>query len=299
MFRDYANYIKEKFGCRVQKIALNPGFGCPNRNGTIGIGGCTYCNNQTFSPFYGKASTPISEQLEQGIAFFSKKYKTQKYIAYFQSYTNTYADIKTLENIYYQALENPNVIGLTVATRPDCINDKVLDLLKKINEKYYTVLELGVESCYDKTLKMINRGHTFLQAENAIQKAAKAGLEVCAHLIMYLPGESEEMMFKTAEIMSNLPVNILKLHQLQIIKGTQMEQQFYNQRELFRLPSAEEYVNFSAQYALLTRKDMIFERFVSESPKDMVVAPKWGGLKNYELSDKIKKKYLEISTKKI
>ena len=142
MYRDYASYIKEKFGTRVQKIALNPGFNCPNRDGKIGIGGCTYCNNQTFSPFYGKASTPIAEQLEQGIAFFSKKYKCQKYIAYFQSYTNTYADIETLENIYYQALKNPNVIGLTVATRPDCIDEKVLNLLQKISEKYYTVLDV-------------------------------------------------------------------------------------------------------------------------------------------------------------
>ncbi len=291
MYRDYASYIKEKFGTRVQKIALNPGFNCPNRDGKIGTGGCTYCNNQTFSPFYGKASTPIPLQLEQGIAFFSKKYKCQKYIAYFQSYTNTYADIETLENIYYQALENPNVIGLTVATRPDCIDEKVLKLLQKINEKYYTVLELGVESCYDKTLKMINRGHTFLQAENAIKKAASYGLEICAHLIMYLPGETEEMMLKTADIMSALPVKILKLHQLQIIKGTKMEQQFKENPELFSLPTADEYADFVVKYIKRSRQDMIFERFISESPMDMVVAPKWNGIKNYQFTQKIIEKF--------
>jgi hypothetical protein len=291
MYRDYASYIKEKFGMRVQKIALNPGFNCPNRDGKIGIGGCTYCNNQTFSPFYGKASTPIPLQLEQGIAFFSKKYKCQKYIAYFQSYTNTYADIETLENIYYQALENPNVIGLTVATRPDCINEKVLNLLQKISEKYYTVLELGVESCYDKTLKMINRGHTFLQAENAIKKAAGYGLEICAHLIMYLPGETEDMMLKTADIMSALPVKILKLHQLQIIKDTKMEQQFKENPELFSLPTADEYADFVVKYIKRSRQDMIFERFISESPMDMVVAPKWNGIKNYQFTQKIIEKF--------
>ena len=291
MYRDYASYIKEKFGMRVQKIALNPGFNCPNRDGKIGIGGCTYCNNQTFSPFYGKASTPIPLQLEQGIAFFSKKYKCQKYIAYFQSYTNTYAEIETLENIYYQALENPNVIGLTVATRPDCIDEKVLNLLQKISEKYYTVLELGVESCYDKTLKMINRGHTFLQAENAINKAAGYGLEICAHLIMYLPGETEEMMLRTADIMSALPVKILKLHQLQIIKGTKMEQQFKENPELFSLPTADEYADFVVKYIKRSRQDMIFERFISESPMDMVVAPKWNGIKNYQFTQKIIEKF--------
>lgn len=291
MYRDYASYIKEKFGTRVQKIALNPGFNCPNRDGKIGLGGCTYCNNQTFSPFYVQGLTPIAEQLEQGIAFFSKKYKCQKYIAYFQSYTNTYADIETLENIYYQALENPNVIGLTVATRPDCIDEKVLNLLQKISEKYYTVLELGVESCYDKTLKMINRGHTFLQAENAIKKAAAYGLEICAHLIMYLPGETEEMMLKTADIMSALPVKVLKLHQLQIIKATKMEQQFYENPELFSLPTAEQYADFVVKYIKRSRQDMIFERFISESPMDMVVAPKWNGIKNFQFTQKIIEKF--------
>ncbi|MBQ3688486.1 MAG: TIGR01212 family radical SAM protein [Bacteroidales bacterium] len=290
MYRDYASYIKEKFGTRVQKIALNPGFNCPNRDGKIGLGGCTYCNNQTFSPFYVKGLTPTNKQLEQGIAFFSKKYKCQKYIAYFQSYTNTYADIETLEKIYYQALNNENVIGLTVATRPDCIDENVLKLLQKISEKYYTVLELGVESCYDKTLKMINRGHTFCQAEQAIKKAATFGLELCAHLIMYLPGETEEMMLKTADIMSALPVKILKLHQLQIIKGTKMEQQFKENPELFSLPSADEYADFVAKYISKTRPDMIFERFISESPMQLIVAPKWNGIKNKEFLEKLKKR---------
>jgi len=290
MYIDYASYIKEKFGTRVQKIALNPGLGCPNRDGKIGWHGCTYCNNQAFSPFYGKAFVPIRTQLEQGINFFSHKYKCNKFIAYFQAYTNTYADIKTLENIYNQALENENVIGLAVATRPDCIDDNILKLLQKISSQYYTVLELGVESCCDNTLKFINRGHTFAQAENAIKKAYDFGLDICAHLIMYLPGETEEMMLKTAEIMSSLPIKMQKLHQLQIIKGTKMEQQYYNNPELFRLPTAEEYVDFIVEYIAKSRKDMIFERFISESPMDMVIAPKWNGLKSFQIANMIKSK---------
>nr|MCR5456012.1 TIGR01212 family radical SAM protein [Bacteroidales bacterium] len=177
MFKDYSTYIKEKFGARVQKIALNPGFGCPNRDGKIGVGGCTYCNNVAFSPFYGKATTPIAEQLAQGIEFFARKYKCKKFIAYFQSFTNTYADVETLEKIYNQALTRDDVVGLTVATRPDCVDDDVLALLQRYSEKYYTVLELGVESCYDQTLKLINRGHDFAVARDAIVRADKAGLE--------------------------------------------------------------------------------------------------------------------------
>lgn len=297
MYRDYASYIKEKFGVRVQKIALNPGFGCPNRDGKIGFGGCTYCNNKTFSPFYGQAEKPISQQMDEGIDFFAKKYKAQKYIAYFQSYTNTYADIDTLRGIYQSALTRDDVVGLTVATRPDCVDDATLDLLSEFAKKYYTVLEIGVESCYDETLKMLNRGHTFAQAEDTIKRAHNAGLETCAHLIMYLPNETTEMMFKTADMMSQLPVNILKLHQLQIIKGTKIEQQFYNQPEMFHLPDVEEYAEFAARYALRTRRDMIFERFVSESPRNMLVAPVWNGMKNYEITEKIKKKFIELEKK--
>ncbi len=291
MYRDYAAFIKEKFGTRVQKIALNAGFGCPNRDGTIGTGGCTYCNNMTFSPFYGQASKPIAQQMDEGIAFFAKKYKCQKYIAYFQSYTNTYADAEKLKTLYDSALQRNDVVGLTVATRPDCIDNQVLELLAHYSKNYYTVLEIGVESCYDATLQMINRGHTFAQVEDAINRAAGFGIDICAHLIMYLPGETEEMMLNTADIMSALPVKILKLHQLQVIKGTAMERQYNEHPEQFALPTVEEYAAFAARYAHRARKDMIFERFVSESPMNMVVAPNWNGKKNYEITEMIKREY--------
>ncbi len=287
MYREYAAYIKEKFGMRVQKIALNPGFGCPNRDGSIGTGGCTYCNNKTFSPYYGQQDRRISEQLSEGIEFFGRKYKAQKYIAYFQSYTNTYADISTLRQIYSEALSHPGVVGLAVATRPDCASDSVLDLLAEVSEKAYTTIEFGVESCYNETLSRINRGHDFQTAKDAIQRAAARGLEVCAHLIMYLPGETLEMMMRTAQIMSDLPISILKLHQLQIIKGTPMEKEYL--ATPWHLPSVDEYIDFCAQYIRACRQDMIFERFISESPRNMVVAPCWNGIKNFEFTDKLRK----------
>ena len=292
MYRDYASYIKQKFGTRVQKIALNPGFGCPNRDGKIGVGGCSYCNNKTFSPYYGLTQKSPAQQLDEGISFFAKKYKAQKYIAYFQSYTNTYADIKTLEKTFNSVLQREDVVGLAVATRPDCIDEEVLSLIENYSKNFYTVLELGVESCYDKTLKFINRGHNFRQAEDAILRANKHNLEVCAHLIMYLPNETEEMMLKTADIMTNLPVKILKLHQLQIIKGTKMEQDYIKNPEIFNLPTADEYINFCIKYIKKTDNKIIFERFVSESPREMVAAPNWGGLKNFQITERIKKAFL-------
>lgn len=273
---------------RVQKIALNPGFGCPNRDGKIGYGGCSYCNNKTFSPYYGKHENAIGLQLKEGIEFFGRKYKAQKYIAYFQSYTNTYADISELRRIYSEALSHPDVVGLTVATRPDCAPDNVLDLLAEFSRKVYTTIEFGVESCYNDTLARINRGHDFAAAQDAIIRAAQKGLEVCAHLIMYMPGETDEMMIRTAQIMSQLPVSILKLHQLQIIKGTPMEKEY--EAHPWHLPTVDEYVDFCARYIKESRAGMIFERFISESPRSMLVAPCWNGIKNYEFTEKLRRK---------
>lgn len=291
MYNNYADYIKEKFGCRVQKIAINPGFNCPNRDGKIGTGGCTYCNNKTFSPYYEMQNLGVKEQMQEGINFFGKKYKAQKYIAYFQSYTNTYADTNTLKKLYTQSLENENVVGLTVATRPDCINPEILSILQEINKNYYVTIEFGVESCYNQTLQRINRGHDFQTAKNAINLSHQYGLEVCAHLIMYLPLESKEMMLNTADFMSELPVKILKLHQLQVIKGTKMEKDYLENPNDFCLPSAQEYADFCIEYIKRCRKDMIFERFTSESPREMVIAPNWNGMKNFEFLELIKKKF--------
>lgn len=287
MYRDYATYIKEKFGMRAQKIALNPGFGCPNRDGSIGRGGCSYCCNASFSPYYGNQQLNIESQIKEGMSFFGRKYKASKFIAYFQSYTNTYAPTEDLRRIFSQAISHPDIAGLAVATRPDCAGNDVLDLLAEFSDKLYTTLEFGVESCSNKTLALINRGHTFEQAADAIERAAARGIEVCAHLIMYLPGESEDAMMGTAKIMSSLPVSILKLHQLQIIKGTPIEKQ-YNDHP-WHLPTACEYASFCARYIKQCRPSMIWERFISESPRSMVAAPCWNGIRSSDFALMLRK----------
>lgn len=295
-YNDYTSYMKSLFKTRVQKISINAGFTCPNRDGTISEGGCTYCNNNTFSPFYCKPEKTIKEQLNEGISFFAKKYQTQKYLAYFQSYTNTYNTLDELQKKYTQALMHKQVIGLVIATRPDCINDELLNLLKNISKEYYVMLEYGVESTYDKTLKRINRGHTFAQAEEAIIKTAEKKINVGAHFIIGLPGESKYQIIETAKTISNLPLKTIKLHQLQIIKGTNMAQEFLAFPENFNLPNADDYIELIAEFLENLSPDIIVERFISESPSELLIAPKWGRLKNFEIVAKIEKKLKEMDT---
>jgi len=292
-YNNYTAFIRETFGERVQKISLNTGFTCPNRDGSKGIGGCTYCNNNTFSPNYTKASKSIKQQLDEGIAFFSKKYKSQKYLAYFQSYTNTYADYDLVKTLYRTAIEHPDVVGLVIGTRPDCINENIINYLSEISKKYFVSLEFGVESTLDKTLLEINRCHTYQETIDAYEMAKNKGLHLGAHIIMGLPGESREEILNHARIISKLPIKTLKLHHLQIVKHTMMAIQYKNNPDRFNLFDSEEYIDFITEFIALVRPDIILERFISESPQNLLVAPKWNGLKNFEIVDKIDKKLKE------
>ncbi|WNH11816.1 TIGR01212 family radical SAM protein [Thalassobellus suaedae] len=292
-YNDYSSFIKKKFSERVQKISLNTGFTCPNRDGTKGVGGCTYCNNNTFNPNYCKPSKSISEQLDSGIAFFSKKYKTQQYLAYFQAYTNTYADINLVKELYLEALNHPKVIGLVIGTRPDCINDDLINFLSELSKTYYISLEFGVESTLDKTLKMVNRCHTFKETVDAYERSKNKGLHLGAHLIIGLPGESKEDILNHATKLSKLPINTLKLHQLQVVKHTMMAIQLKEKPEMFSLYSSEAYIDLVTEFIALLRPDIIIERFISESPAHLLIAPKWNGLKNFEMVAKIDKKLVE------
>ena len=287
-YNDYSSSIKSIFTTRVQKISLNVGFSCPNRDGTIGIGGCSYCNNKTFNPDYCSPQKSIYNQLEQGVSFFAKKYKTQQYLAYFQAYTNTYADIDVLKKMYYEAVSYPGVIGLVIATRSDCVNNEILELIAELSEKYYVVIEYGIESTLNKTLKFINRGHTFENTILAVEKTNKLGIKVGGHMILGLPGESYSDLINHARIISKLPLHTLKLHQLQIIKGTKMAEDFKNYPELFINFSVEQYVQLVVDFLQVLTPDIILERFISESPSDMVLSPSWG-LKNFEIVAKIEK----------
>ncbi len=292
-YNDFSSFFKTLFKERVQKISIDAGFTCPNRNGDKAKGGCTYCNNDTFTPFYTSPIKSVAEQLQEGITFFSKKYKTQQYLAYFQAYSNTYADIKTLKKLYQEALNVPGVIGLVISTRPDCIDEQKLDYLEELAKKYFILLEFGAESCCNKTLKRINRAHTFEDTISALQMAKNRGLHLGLHLLMGLPGESDESMLACAEKISSLPFHTLKMHQLQIVRKTKMEQQYAQTPEMFNLFTPERYINFMVNFLERLRPDMIIERFISESPPDMLIAPKWGGMKNYAIVNKIERQLIE------
>jgi radical SAM protein (TIGR01212 family) len=284
---------KKMFGERIQKISTDAGFSCPNRDGTKATGGCTYCNNKTFNPFYCSPKKSITEQLTEGIAFFSKKYKTQKYIAYFQAYTNTYAELSVLKAYWEEALKMPDIIGLAISTRPDCIDSEKLDYLQKLAETHYISIEYGIESTKNETLKFINRAHSFEESCAALQMSAGRGIHIGVHLILGLPGESHDDMLNHAKIISELPFDTLKLHQLQIIKQTKMAKQYFENPNQFHLLGLDEYICLIADFLELLNPKIKIERFVSESPKNMIIAPDWGGKKNFEIVAKIEK-YLAV-----
>jgi radical SAM protein (TIGR01212 family) len=226
LYNDYTSVLRQQFSQRVQKITVNAGFTCPNRDGTKGWGGCTYCNNQTFSPQYCQPTKSVREQIEEGVRFFHHKYQAQHYFAYFQSYTNTYGSLTHLIGLYEEALAHPQVIGLVVGTRPDCVSDELLDYFATLARTHYVMIEYGIESTSNNTLQLINRGHSYEEAEAAIRQTAQKGIHTCAHLILGLPGEDCETILSHADALSRLPLAALKLHQLQLVKGTRMVQQY-------------------------------------------------------------------------
>ena len=294
-YLNYNTVLKSEFTERVQKISINAGFTCPNRDGSKGTGGCTYCNNQTFSPDYCKSAKSVSQQIEEGIAFFNHKYEAQKYLAYFQSYTNTYDKLENLTQIYEEALINPKVVGIVIGTRPDCVSDELLDYFAELNKQYYVMIEYGVESTSDDTLKLINRGHDYACAEQVIRKTASKGLRTAAHLILGLPGESRETILSHAKKISGLPLTAIKLHQLQLVRGTVMARQFAEHPEWFNMMSAMEYIDLVIDFLEILHPQIAVERFISQSPPRLLIAPDWG-LKNFEFVSKIEKRLVERDT---
>lgn len=295
-YLDYASFIKLQFGERVQKISLDIGFSCPNRDGSKGFGGCTYCNNDTFNPDYCEPQKSIQQQLEQGIQFFAQKKDYNNFLAYFQAYTNTYADFESLKKMYDEALNVPKVVGLVIGTRPDCISDEVIDYLSFLSKKYFISLEFGVESTNENTLLAVNRCHTFEDTKAIYEKCKNRGFHLGAHLIIGLPGETKKDLMQHAIELSKLPIDTLKLHHLQIVKNSVMAVQYKGNPENFKLFSAENYIDFITDFIGYLRPDIIIERFISEAPKDLLIAPQWGGLKNFEIVAKIDKKLIDKNT---
>lgn len=294
-YNEFGDFLKNIFPCKVQKISVNAGFTCPNRDGKKGWGGCTYCNNQTFSPEYCHTEKSVSGQLEEGIRFFSRKYPEMKYLAYFQAYTNTYDEIESLKAKYEEALAYPGVVGLIVGTRPDCMPEALLDYFAELSRRTFVLIEYGLESTLDKTLIRINRGHTYAESEDAIRRTSAKGIFTGAHLILGLPGESRQEILQHADVLSTLPITTLKLHQLQLIRNTRMAKEYAEHPEQFHLYTADEYIDLAIDFIERLNPSMVVERFVSQSPKELLIAPDWG-LKNFEFTAKVNKRIAERNT---
>ncbi len=295
-YNEFSDFLRGIFPWKVQKISLNAGFTCPNRDGTKGFNGCTYCNNQTFSPEYCHTEKSITQQLEKGVHFFARKYPEMKYLAYFQAYTNTYEKTEKLIAKYEEALLFPNVCGLIIGTRPDCMPEDLLDYLANLARQTFVLIEYGVESTLDKTLRRINRGHTYAEAEKTVCQTAAQGIYTGAHLILGLPGETQDEIRDHAHRISHLPLTTLKLHQLQLIKNTRMAREFEESPEDFHIYSVDEYIDLVIDFMERLNPDVIVERFVSQSPKELLIAPDWR-LKNYEFTAKVLKRFAERHTR--
>lgn len=282
-YRDFSDFLKEHFDVKVQKITVNAGFTCPNRDGTKGRGGCTYCNNQSFNPEYCRPALSVREQLERGKEFFARKYPQMKYLAYFQAYTNTHSDdIDRLMRLYEEALETPDVVGLIIGTRPDCMPQELIDRLAGLGK--WVMVEYGAESACDRTLELVNRCHTWADTADAVRRTHEAGIPCGLHLIMGLPGEDLDVMLSTIDRVNELPVDTVKIHQLQLVRGTRMARDV--ESGLYDIPrfTAEEYVGLCVRILQRLRKDIAVERFVSQSPSELLIYPRWG-LKNYQFTN--------------
>ena len=290
LYTDLSSFYGKVFPFKVQKISINAGFTCPNRDGSKGFGGCTYCNNQTFNPSYCATQKSVTQQIEEGKAFFARKYPEMKYLAYFQAYTGTYGELQHLIDLYEEALRCDDVVGIVIGTRPDCMPDDLLNYLADLSKRTFLTVEYGIESASDDTLRRINRGHTYAQSVEAIERTAKCGIYVGAHVILGLPGEDEEELVRQARMINKLPLTTLKLHQLQLIKGTVMAREY--EQSPFHLYTADEYIEAVISYISHIRREVVLERFVSSSPKDLLLAPNWN-IKNYEFVEKLKKKMRE------
>ena len=292
-YKEFGTWLQAELGCKAQKLSVDAGLTCPNRDGTLGRGGCTFCDNRTFNPAYCRQGGSITDQLEAGKRFFARKYPSMKYLAYFQSYSNSYGTLSHLKELYEEALRVPDVVGLVIGTRPDCMPDALLEYLEELNRRTFLLVEYGVESANEETLVRVNRGHTFAQARECIIRTAQRGIRVGVHMILGFPWETRSELIRQAQLIASLPITTLKLHQLQVIRGTQLAREY--ELHPWPLPTAEEYVDLVLEYISHLPPSLVLERFVSQSPPEYVIAPRWG-LKNHEFSALVKKAIQKRST---
>lgn len=283
-FNSYAAYFRRTFGHRMQKVTINAGFSCPNRDGAISTGGCTFCDNAAFTPSYCNPQKSITQQIDEGVEFHRRRYRTaEQYLAYFQSFSNTYAPMEQLRECYDEALAHPSVAGIVVGTRPDCVDETKLDYFAQLAEKKYVAIEYGVESCYEQTLRRINRGHDFATAQRAITMTAERGIHCGAHFILGLPGESEQMLIEQVGQINSLPLTTIKFHQLQLFRGTALAAEYDAHPEHFRFWSVEEYIELFIEILRRLRPEIVVERFAGEAPPRFHHIKGWGLVRNEEL----------------
>lgn len=293
-FNSYAGYFRRLFGSRVQKVTVDAGFTCPNRDGTLATGGCTFCNNGAFTPSYCRPEKSITQQIDEGIAFHANRYRSaSRYLVYFQSYSNTYAPLAVLRERYDEALRHPGVAGIVVGTRPDCVDEEKLDYFAALARERYVAIEYGVESTDDATLRAINRGHDFAAAERAIAATAERGIRVGAHFILGLPGESDETLIDRIGTINRLPIDTVKFHQLQIFRGTPLAAEYDADPSRFRFWEVDEYIDLFVEMLRRLRPTIVVERFASEAPPRYHYGRNWGLIRNEELLARLEKRLAE------
>lgn len=294
--KSYSEYLQGFFpGIKVQKLSVNAGFTCPNRDGTISYGGCIYCRNDSFTPSYCDNTKSVKVQIEEGKRFFSRKYKGMKYLAYFQSFTATHhTDIQHLKNLYLEAANCPDIVGLIIGTRPDSLTSSITMLLQELNEKLPVFLEIGAETSFDETLRLINRNHTWDDVEEAVKRASAAGIHCGLHLIAGLPGEGEEMILKTVKRACMLPIDTIKMHQLQILYDTPLYRKWIKGELEISPLEFEEYIELCLKIIRIIPENIVIERFISQSPPEMVAAPRWN-IKNYQFNNLLFNRLKETS----
>jgi radical SAM protein (TIGR01212 family) len=306
-FNSYSRHFRELTGGRVQKVAINAGFTCPNRDGLVGVGGCTFCNNEAFTPSYCQPSKSITQQIDEGIEFHSRRYRrAERYLAYFQSFSNTYAPLERLRAIYGEALAHPRVMGVVVGTRPDCVDGAKLDYFADLARDRYVAIEYGIESTFDETLRAINRGHDFATARRAVEMTAEraaaitsapgCGLHIGAHFILGFPGETDEMLLSQTDTINSLPLTTVKFHQLQIFRNTPMAAEYERSPERFTFKGMDEYIDFFVEILRRLRPTLVVERFAGEAPPRHRVGRDWGLVRNEELAARLDRRLADLDT---
>lgn len=294
-YYSYADYFRRTLGGRVQKLSVDAGFSCPNRDGTLGRGGCTFCINGAFTPSYCQPQKSITRQLEEGIEFHARRYRSAagRYLAYFQAYSNTYGPLERLQACYEEALAHPGVEGIIIGTRPDCVDDEKLDYLARLAERCYVAVEYGVESTSDETLRAVNRGHDFTAAQRAVEAAHRRGIRTGAHFILGFPGEEDDFLIAQTERINALPLDTVKFHQLQIFRGTAMADAYDADPGRFRFRTLDEYLDLVVEILRRLRPDLAVERFASEAPPRYHYGPNWGLIRNETLWQRLEKRLQE------